>query len=189
MRLLILLLAAIPALFAADELPNVKVTDHTGRSYFFQKDLVEGKIVVINFFYSECKNLCPMMTTNIKRVNQLLAERNVNDIHFYSISLDPEKDTVEKLAEYHQLRSLPANWKLLRASWADMEELRHAIGFFDRDPAIDADRAQHSGMLRIGNAPMGRWIATSATGKPAMITNRILTVLPYSRTNSIPAAE
>jgi hypothetical protein len=36
---------------------------------------------------------------------------------------------------------------------------------------------------------MGRWIATSATGKPAMITNRILTVLPYSRTHSIPAAE
>jgi protein SCO1/2 len=182
MRKLILLFATLASLLSAGAMPDLPVTDHEGRTHSFHRDLIAGKTVIINFFYSECQNICPAMTSNIKRLNGLLRQEGIHDIHIYSLSLDPARDSVEKLAEYHKLRALPPNWKLLRASYEDVERIRKATGFVDRDPRIDADRSQHSGMLRIGNDTVGRWIALAADGQPAIMIRAIRNVLPVVTT-------
>jgi protein SCO1/2 len=167
-------------LLSAGAMPDLPVTDHEGRTHSFYRDLVAGKTVIINFFYSECQNICPAMTSNIKRLNSLLRQEGIQDVHIYSLSLDPARDSVEKLAEYHKLRALTPNWKLLRASYDDVEKIRKATGFVDRDPGIDANRSQHSGMLRIGNDTVGRWIALAADGKPAIMIRAIKNILPVT---------
>src|SRR3954471_20502661 len=40
--------------------PNIEMTSHEGKSYRFYDDLIKGKKVVFNFFYSGCGDVCPL---------------------------------------------------------------------------------------------------------------------------------
>src|SRR5262245_47802335 len=49
-------------------IPNVDVVAHDGRKFRFYDDLVKDKVVVINFFYAECGETCPLVTENLRKV-------------------------------------------------------------------------------------------------------------------------
>lgn len=46
---------------------------------------------------------------------------------------------------------------MLTGKRADIEAIRRKLGFFDPDPEVDAKLAQHTGMVRMGNAARDRW--------------------------------
>jgi protein SCO1/2 len=48
-------------------------------------------------------------------------------------------------------------WTFLTGSEDAVEDVRRSLGLFDPDPKVDADRSQHSGLLVMGNDPLGRW--------------------------------
>ena len=52
--------------------PNVPVSTHDGRRVHFYDDLIQDKIVLINFMYSKCRGVCPGITQNLLRVQKLL---------------------------------------------------------------------------------------------------------------------
>ena len=79
-----------------------------------------GKIVVADFIFTRCPVICPKMTHNMKRLqdvvknNRRAGSREPNFIHFISFTVDPEHDSVEVLKHYadkHQVN--PQNWWLL----------------------------------------------------------------------------
>ena len=45
--------------------PNVVLTSHEGNSYRFYDDLIREKIVIINFFYAGCGDVCPLVHPEI----------------------------------------------------------------------------------------------------------------------------
>ena len=50
-----------------------------------------------------------------------------------------------------------------------MDAIRRKLGFFDRDPQVDSDLSQHTGMIRIGNEAYCRW-----SMMPTLLTPRQL---------------
>ena len=44
--------------------PNVQLVDESGKSLFFYNDLIKGKTVAINFIFTNCPSVCPIMGTN-----------------------------------------------------------------------------------------------------------------------------
>ena len=63
--------------------------------------LLEGKNVLINFFYANCKDgVCPVTTENLVKFQKLLGDRCGKDVFMYSFSLAPEQDTPARLREY-----------------------------------------------------------------------------------------
>jgi protein SCO1/2 len=72
----------------------------------------KGKIVVANFFFTHCPVVCPRMTRNLKTVQENFA--GDNDVLIQSFTVDPDRDSVDRLAAYavqFQLRN--ENWDLL----------------------------------------------------------------------------
>src|SRR4051794_36056115 len=65
---------------------NVEVTGHDGRTYRFYDDLMKDKIILVNFFFTECDAICPLATGNLAYVQDLLGPRFGRDIFMYSIS-------------------------------------------------------------------------------------------------------
>jgi protein SCO1/2 len=63
---------------------------HEGKEVRFYDDLIHGKHVVINMMYADCQGLCPPMTANLVKVQQMLNDRVGKDIFIYSITLQPE---------------------------------------------------------------------------------------------------
>lgn len=158
-------------------LPNVALTTHENRRVRFYDDLVRGnRIVVINFMYAQCSDICPGATANLALVQQALGTRVGRDVFMYSITLEPRKDSPAILAHYARGFGVQPGWEFLTGQPADIERLRRALRFVQRDPALDRDKTQHTGMLRIGNEALDRWIACPTLMKPAQLAREIMWV-------------
>jgi protein SCO1/2 len=162
----------------AEWFTNVQVHAHDGRTYPFYDGLLRGKIILVNFFYADCGGICPLMTQNLAAVQELLGQRVGNDIFMYSISLRPEADTPQRLADYAEMYGVRPGWLLLTGKPDDSELLRHRLGFVDSDPAQDANPDEHLGTVRIANVPMHRWIMSPALLEPTALVRAVKRVIP-----------
>lgn len=97
---------------------NISLTNQDGKHVTW--DSLKGEIVIADFFFTRCPTICPGMTENMKRLaNSIHNGKRVGDktnklVHFLSISIDPERDSVERLkywANRYQIN--PETWWLL----------------------------------------------------------------------------
>ena len=154
---LILLPSGSASTWGKDYFPNVALTTHNGDQVRFFDDLIEGKIVVINFIYTTCPDTCPLETAKLVSVQQILKDRIGKDVFFYSITIDPENDTPEVLKEYRD--RFKADWTFLTGKESDIESLRKKLGLFISD--IPDDSNNHNVNMIIGNQATGRWMKRS----------------------------
>ncbi|WP_373522575.1 SCO family protein [Aquiflexum sp.] len=86
------------------------------------KSEMNGKITIVDFFFTSCPSICPVMSTEMERVDD--AFRNESDVQIYSISIDPEYDTPEVLASYAQKHlATPEKWFFLTGDKAEIYNL------------------------------------------------------------------
>src|SRR5262245_8290811 len=71
-------------------IPNVEVVSHHGQRFRFYDDLIRDRIVLINLMYAGCGGICPLVTANLRRVQDLLGLRVGRDLFMYSVTLWPE---------------------------------------------------------------------------------------------------
>jgi protein SCO1 len=158
----------------AQYFPNFLMQTHEGKEVRFYDDLIHGKHVVINMFYADCEGICPPATANLVKVQEILKDRIGKDIFMYSITLRPEQDTPKVLDNYVKMHGVKPGWQFLTGRPADIEVLRRKLGFVDPDPERDKDKANHIGIIRIGNEVTDMWIAHPVLARPGNITKRIL---------------
>ena len=137
--------------------PNVLLTTHKGNKVRFYDDLIKNKIVVINFMYANCEGICPGVTANLQKVQDMLGRRVGRDIFIYSITLKPEEDSPKDLAHYVQMHRIKPGWLFLTGKPDEVDNLRRRLGFSDSKPKLDADKTNHVGMIRYGNEARGWW--------------------------------
>ena len=112
------------------------------------------------------------------QVQKLLRERgHGDDVLMVSITLDPEHDTPERLAEYAERYGAAEGWLFLTGDHEEIEDLRHRFGVYDPDPVIDADRTQHAGLVVYGNETLDRWAALPGEWQPELIVRAVLRLL------------
>lgn len=169
-----LILSRQPPVAEGGYFPNCSLRTHDGRTVRFYDDLVKGKVVAINMMYARCEGICPRMTDNLLRVQAALGERLGKEVFMYSITLQPAHDTPEVLQQYVKRQRQEPRWPFLTGTVDDIELVRHRLGFYDVDPEVDADRKQHTGMVRLGNERLDRWTMTPALAKPDQIAGAIL---------------
>lgn len=161
--------------------PDVRLVTHEGLSVRFYSDLLRNRIVLVNMSYALCNNVCPPMTQNLLRVHEALGARVGRDIHMLTLSVLPEQDTPAELAAHVQRNRIGAGWTFVTGRPEDIRRARYSLGFYDRDPLIDADRTQHTGMVRIGNDALDRWCMTPALLEPNLIVEAVMSVDPIGR--------
>ena len=137
--------------------PNFELTTHEGKKVRFYDDLVKDKIVVINFMYAKCEGVCMPITTNLKRVQNLLGDRVGKDIFMYSITLKPQEDTPHKLKEYVRMHRIKPGWTFLTGKPEEIDKLRRSLGFKDAKAKLDQDLTNHTGMVKYGNEARQWW--------------------------------
>src|SRR5712691_4325773 len=115
------------------------------------------QVVLINFLYVTCGDICPLMTANLVQVQAALGERLGREVFMYSITLDPQADTPEALKQYAAGYGVKPGWYFLTGQDEEIQRLRRTLGLYDRDPRIDADKTQHTGLFIYGNEATGRW--------------------------------
>lgn len=84
---------------------------------------LRGKVTMLNFFFTRCGSICPALNGRIAG----LARTYKNDpyVHFVSISVDPEFDSVDVLSEYaKRFQSNPEQWDFLTGEKSAVSNLR-----------------------------------------------------------------
>ena len=83
---------------------NISLTNQLNQSVSLND--IQGKIVIIDFFFTHCPSICPMLTQNMRKLQASFKNpsgKNVADsmiVQFLSFSVDPERDSVAALKAY-----------------------------------------------------------------------------------------
>lgn len=161
--------------WGANYFPNVPLTTQDGATVHFYDDLLKGKAVAINLIYTQCKDECPLETARLVQVQRLLGDRVGKDIFFYSISIDPKRDTPEVLKAYAEKFHVGPGWLFLTGKEEDIKLVAQKLGLSRRGDA--ADRDGHSAILMIGDEAAGQWMRNSAVDNPRFLAVTITNFL------------
>lgn len=163
------LAAASALLLAAQPKPpaDVEVVDQDGRKLHFYRDLVKGRRVAINFIFTTCRTICPVLGANFAKVERLLGDRAGSDIALISISVDPERDTPAQLRAFAARYGGKSGWTLVTGDKRNIEELLRGLREFT------PDKLAHTATVLIGRGD-GAWIRASGSGAPEKIVELLV---------------
>lgn len=99
-------------------LPEFSFTNQLGQKVSW-KD-IHGKVVVVDFFFTHCPTICPALTKSMKRLqdgitnSQRVGNKTPDFLHLISLSIDPERDSVDRLKKWaDRFQVNPDQWWLL----------------------------------------------------------------------------
>jgi len=142
----------------ADYLPNLPVVTQDGKTLKFYDDVIKGKIVLISFIYTNCPDICPLTTARLTQVEDQLGEAVGRDIFFVSMTVDPERDTPEKLKEFATAFDTGPGWLFLTGKPEDIRAINYKLG--DRSRKL----SDHRNEIVLGNDRTGEWARDTALG-------------------------
>lgn len=153
-----------------DYFPNVVLTTAEGKQVKFYDDLIKDRLVVVQFFFTSCKDVCPAETAQMRLVADLLKDRMGKDIFFYSITIDPTTDTPAVLKAYSQRYKTGPGWTYLTGSKEDVSTLQRKFGLLSGDLK---SLNEHSTSIMFGNEKTARWQKRSPYDSPEVLANLI----------------
>jgi len=87
-------------------------TDQTNKP-FGLKDL-KGRIWIADFVFTRCTDVCPPMTANMVKLQEMVKKEGLKNVEFVSFSVDPEADTPEALRKFaDRFGADTKNWSFL----------------------------------------------------------------------------
>jgi len=90
-----------------DCLPDIALTDQHGSSVSLAS--LKGKPVLFDFFYTTCPGPCLMLTARMRRIANELGPALGNKAWLVSVTVDPEHDHVQQLADYTKEQGVADN--------------------------------------------------------------------------------
>jgi protein SCO1 len=153
-------------------LPDVPLLDQDGRRMHLQRDLIDGRTVVVNFMFTGCQTVCPPQTALLREaMRRLDGRRSARDLLVLSLTVDPLADGPAQLRAFGQRYQLPvglaSGWVLLTGGPADVAKVLTA---FDVPAGAPGD---HPSLLWLGHAPSGRWTRSSSLNPPEALVSLI----------------
>jgi protein SCO1/2 len=86
------------------QVKNISLENQLGKQVSLSD--LNGKILVVDFFFTHCISICPKLTANMKLLQQSIKTRDPRElvdtpfVHFLSLSVDPERDSPTVLKRY-----------------------------------------------------------------------------------------
>jgi protein SCO1/2 len=140
---------------------DVELTDQDGRKVRFYSDVLKGKTVIVNAFFTTCTSVCPPMNRNMEKIQAALGDRVGKDVLLVSISVDPETDTPARLKEYSQKFHAGAGWLFLTGKKENVDWALYKVGQYVED------KQDHTTVFIVGNEATGLWKKAFGMAKPA----------------------
>jgi len=130
---------------------DVELINQDGKKVRFYSDVLKGKTVVINAFFTTCTSVCPPMNRNMEKIQEALGNRAGRDVFLVSMTVDPEVDTPARLKEYAKKYHAGPGWVFLTGKKENLDWALYKLGQYVED------KNDHQTILIIGNEATGLW--------------------------------
>lgn len=146
--------------------PDITLTNQDNRQVKLYRDLMKGKLVVLNFFYTTCEGVCPTAGHWLSRLQDRLGGRLGKDVIILSVTIDPETDTPEKLSRWGEYWKRRPGWTLLTSR---SQSLRDLMREFKPYP----DRGIHAPTVFVGDGTQNpvAWVALDMLAEGDLLLN------------------
>ncbi len=108
------------------KIPDLTLVNKAGEKVSVIEELSPDKPILLNFIFTTCSTICPVMSATFSQVQKLLGSE-IKDIQMVSISIDPEQDTAEKLRAYAKKIKANEQWSFLTGKSSDILTVLHAF--------------------------------------------------------------
>ncbi len=116
--------------------PDFQLKDQFGREIALSE--LRGKVVVMSFLYTHCPDICPITTSRFMSVAKALGSEVERSAVFLAVTVDPERDTVDKLKEYSAAVGMLDRWHFLTGSYREVELVWSGYDIYVNKTIIDA---------------------------------------------------
>ncbi|MGB5079387.1 MAG: SCO family protein [Burkholderiales bacterium] len=141
------LATAAPAASAARVvLRGNPLLDASGTRVRLAKEVIGERIAVVNFIYTSCTTVCPVTSATFQQLQGRLGTALGKEVVLVSISVDPLRDTPERLHEYAGRYQARAGWTWLTGAKPDVDSVLKGFG------AYTASFEDHPAMVLVGDA-------------------------------------
>jgi protein SCO1/2 len=159
-------------------IPDVALVNQHGERVHFYRDLVKGRVVAINFIFTTCSTVCPVLGVQFSTLQELMGDRVGRDVTLISLSVDPVVDTPQRLKAWSERFDGGPGWTLLTGPKREVEALLKALHVFT------PDKQAHTPTILIGNDATGTWRRTYGLVESAALADMLSEVI-----SAIPAQE
>ena len=92
-------------------------------------DLIKNKIGIVGYIFTNCPDICPLTTNNMRLIRERIENENIKNVEFVSISFDPEVDKPSVLKKFSELHSVDFdNWQFLTGEKSVIDNLIKEVG-------------------------------------------------------------
>ncbi len=148
------------------ELPRVDMVRDDGKTVAFPDELDDGRVVVLDFVFTHCTTICPVMSGTFSQLQDKLgADRGT--VHMVSISIDPEEDRPARLAEYGKKLHAGPQWRQYTGTTQASVALQKA---FD---AYRGDKMNHTPLTLLRGKPGQPWVRIDGFASADELANEV----------------
>jgi len=105
---------------------SYQLVDTDSTAVAFPQD-VAGDIVVLGYIYTNCPDVCPMTTANMKQAHQQLGAPD--DVQFVTVTFDPLRDTPSVMQRYSETwEAADSDWMFLTGDTSTVHRMMRRIG-------------------------------------------------------------
>ena len=142
---------AEPAKSADVDLRDLNLVDQDGHEVKFVSDVIGDRIVVMDFVYTSCTTVCPVLSAVFQQVQGRLGDQLGKDVALVSVSVDPTRDTPQRLKAYAAKHKAQPGWIWLTGPKTTMDEVLDGLG------AYSPNFEDHPSMVLVGDGRTGEW--------------------------------
>lgn len=149
------------------KLLDLELLNQDGKPVRFASEALGEGIVVMDFIYTNCTTICPVVSQIMARVRDELGDRVTQDVRLVSVSVDPGTDTPQRLKEYAARLDAGPEWLWLTGYKPDVDRVLDGLG------AYTPDFTEHAGMVLVGDPRTGVWERFYGFPDPERIVARV----------------
>jgi protein SCO1 len=132
-------------------IPDVALVRADGTQVKLRQELDDGRPVILNFIFTTCTSICPVMTQTFVQIQKRLGDDR-SRVHMVSVSIDPEEDTPARLREYAKKFGAGPQWTFYTGTQEASVALQKAFDIYR------GDKMNHVPVTFLRIAPGQPWV-------------------------------
>lgn len=150
-------------------IPDVELIDATGSQVGLRTLLDSDKPVALNFIFTTCTTICPVMTATFAQMQRELGD-TAGQLQVVSVSIDPEYDRPEVLKAYAEQFRAGDNWTFLTGDSNDISQVLRSFDSYagskmNHQPITFLKRPESPTWVRIDGLAGGADLAQEVTAR------------------------
>jgi protein SCO1/2 len=163
--------AAEAVLSPATQAPPIALHNYLGQPVNI--DQYRGKALLVTFLYTNCPDICPLITSNLRVAQNLMGAKTASKVQIIAVSVDPKGDTSKAVASFLARHEMTGRMQYLTGNAHELARVWKAWGVGSERDASQPQFINHSGLIYGITASGKRTTLYSASFKPADIAHDV----------------